>query len=404
MSGGWDGPRPPPARLRQRVIRWDALLAATALIVLLSDPWAVADLGAWLSVLSLGGATAAVRWSDLRCGTHAATRTLSGSIGATVSTAPITAGALGSVSLAGVLLNFIGIPLAALAVPAVIVSVLLAPFWDQAALSMATGAGQMLDGLDKLASLGATLPYGHFVMESGWSGAWPWLALFAASCWCISSRATLAVATTRGVALVGAALWASIGGAVWDRIPSHDRPGISLTFLDVGQGDATLIRTPHGGAILVDAGPAGNGLDAGRKVVAPYLARLGIRRLDAMILSHAHLDHYGGMPAVLDRVAVTRFLEPGQLVDDPGYLSLLDRVEMNGATWGALRQGDTLRIDGVEIEVLHPDTTWDQWGLDLNEDSDVLLIHYGDFDAVLAGDAGLPVEERLRGKVGDVEL
>jgi competence protein ComEC len=110
------------------------------------------------------------------------------------------------------------------------------------------------------------------------------------------------------------------------------------------------------------------------------------------------------MPAVLDRVAVTRFLEPGQLVADPGYLALLDRVEENGATWGALRAGDTLRIDGVEIVVLHPDTTWDQWGLDLNEDSDLLLIHYGEFDAVLSGDAGLPVEERLHGKVGDIEL
>ena len=392
------------ATLRQRVVRWEALLATTALVVLLADPWAIADLGAWLSVLSLGGATAAVRWSDLRCGTHAVTRTLSGSIGATVATAPITAGAFGSVALAGVVFNFVGIPLAALAVPAVIGSLLLAPLWEGAAVSMATGAGALLDGLDRLSALGAHLPYGHFVTESGWGGAWPWLALFAACCWCISSRATAVVAAGRAAALGGATLWASIGGAVWDRIPSNDRRGVTLTFLDVGQGDATLLRTPRGGTLLVDAGPAGKGFDAGRRVVAPYLARRGIRRLDAVILSHAHLDHYGGIPAVLDRVSVTRFLEPGQAIDDPGYLALLDRVQMHGVGWGALRRGDTLRIDGVEIVVLHPDTTWDQWGLDLNEDSDVLLVRYGEFEAVLAGDAGLPAEERLRGQVGDIEL
>ena len=392
------------ARLRQRVIRWDALLATTALIVLIVDPWAIADVGAWLSVLSLGGATAAVRWSDLRVGRGVVVQTMSGSIGATVAAAPVTAGALGSVSIAGVLLNFVGIPLAAIAVPAVLAAVLLAPLWDAGALSMATGGAALLDGLDRLAALGALVPYGHFTTESGWEGAWPWAALLAAAIWCISSRATGSVAATRALALGGTALWASLASSARDLLPSSTPPGVTLTFLDVGQGDATLIQTPHGGAILVDAGPAGNGADAGRKVVAPFLLRHGVRRLDAVILSHAHLDHYGGIPSVLDRVRADRFLEPGQLVNDPGYLSLLDRVDEEGARWGALRRGDTLRIDGVELIVLHPDTAWGEWGLDLNEDSDVLLLRYGEFEALLAGDAGLPAERILKGQVGDVEL
>ncbi|HTK55335.1 MAG TPA: ComEC/Rec2 family competence protein, partial [Gemmatimonadales bacterium] len=88
------------ARVRQRVVRWDVLLAATALVVLLVDPWALADLGAWLSVASLWGATVAVGWSDRRFGTGAFTRTLSGSVGATVATAPLTAGGVGSVAVA----------------------------------------------------------------------------------------------------------------------------------------------------------------------------------------------------------------------------------------------------------------------------------------------------------------
>jgi competence protein ComEC len=392
------------ARLRQRAIRWDALLAATSLAVLLVDPWAIADLGAWLSVLSLGGATAAVRWSDLRVGRGTVVRTLSGSIGATVATAPVTAGALGSVSIAGVLFNFVGIPLAAIAVPAVLAAVLLFPLWEGGAMALAAGGATLLGALDRLAALGAGLPLGHFITDTEWAGAWPWAALFGAASWCISSRATGMVALTRGMALAGAALWTTFASELWSSLPGERPPGLALTFLDVGQGDATLITTPRGGAILVDAGPAGNGPDAGRKVVAPWLLRQGIRRLDAVILSHAHLDHYGGIPAVLDRVGVERFLEPGQPVNDPGYLSLLDRVEEEGAKWGALRRGDTLRVDGVELIVLHPDAGWGEWGLDLNEDSAVLLLRYGDFEAVLAGDAGLPAERLLGGWVGDIEV
>ncbi|HVX88083.1 MAG TPA: ComEC/Rec2 family competence protein, partial [Gemmatimonadales bacterium] len=155
------------ANVRQRVVRWDVLLAATAFVVLIVDPWALADLGAWLSVASLWGATVAVRWSDRRIGTGMAVRTASGSIGATVATAPLTAGAVGSVAIAGVALNFIGIPVAAVAVPAVLGSVLLAPLWRWGAEALAAGGGGLLALLDQIAAVGAAIPFGHFTVETG---------------------------------------------------------------------------------------------------------------------------------------------------------------------------------------------------------------------------------------------
>lgn len=392
------------ARLRQRAVRWDALLATTALAVLLLDPWAITDLGAWLSVASLAGATWAASWSDLRFGPGPFARTLSGSAGATLGTAPLTAGAVGSVSLAGLLLNFIGIPLAALAVPAVVLSLLLAPLWRPGAEAMAAGGGALLSALDRLAALGAALPYGHFVMEAGWRSAVPWVLVLLAGLWVISSRATREVALTRAAVLSGTLLWAGSGASVWRGLADRHAAGLTLTFLDVGQGDATVIETPHGHWLEVDAGPEGEGRDAGRSVVVPFLQRHGVARLDALILSHAHRDHYGGMPAVLDRIPVARFLEPGEAVDDPGYRMLLDRVVTAGAEWHPIRRGDTLRVDGVELIVLHPDTAWADWGLDLNEDSDVLLIRYGAFRALLAGDAGLPAEGDMRHEAGDVDV
>jgi competence protein ComEC len=392
------------AELRQRIVRWDSLLSFTALIVLLVDPWSIADLGAWLSVTSLAGATYATRWSDLRFGKGLFPRTLAGSVGATLGTAPITAGALGSVALAGLLLNFIGIPLAALALPAVIVSLLLAPIWPAAAESMAAGSTLLLEFLDRVAGFGAVLPYGQIVTESGWSGAWPWAVVLGAAIWSLSSQATASIAFLRASIIVSAAIWLAtireIGGALRPREVGE----LAITFLDVGQGDAAAIRTPNGLWILVDGGPAGGGSDAGRRVILPFLRRQGVARIEGVILSHAHLDHYGGLNAVLSRLPARWLLDPGAPTGEEGYRSLLDLVETQGTEWRAARVGDTLRVDGVELIVLHPTPAWSEWGLDLNEDSAVLLLRFGDFEALLTGDAGLAAERVLSGRVGDIEL
>src|SRR5690606_6338342 len=107
---------------RQRRVNPNALLAQTCFMVLLVDPWAAVDLGAWLSAGSLWGATAAGRWSDRALGTSAWWRGLSASVGATLGPAPITAATLGTVAPAGIALNFAAIPLAAAAVPGVFAS------------------------------------------------------------------------------------------------------------------------------------------------------------------------------------------------------------------------------------------------------------------------------------------
>jgi competence protein ComEC len=392
------------AQLRQRIVRWDAMLSFTALVVLLIDPWSIADLGAWLSVTSLAGATYATRWSDRRFGKGILARTLSGSVGATLGTAPITAGALGSVALAGLLLNFIGIPLAALALPAVIVSLLLVPLWAAGADSMAAGATMLLDLLDQAAGLGAALPYGQVVTETGWPGAWPWLVVLGAAIWSLSSQATASVALVRASFVVSAAIWLATFRDLGEALHRGRAGALTISFLDVGQGDAATIRTPNGLWILVDGGPAGERGDAGRRVVLPFLRRQGVTRLEGVILSHAHLDHYGGLGAIMSRLSVRWFLDPGAPTGEAGYRSLLDLVETQGVEWRVARAGDTLRVDGVELIVLHPTPDWSDWGLDLNEDSAVLLVRYGEFEALLTGDAGLAAERVLGGRMGDVEI
>jgi competence protein ComEC len=180
--------------------------------------------------------------------------------------------------------------------------------------------------------------------------------------------------------------------------------GLTLHFLDVGQGDAALIRTLAGRWILVDAGPRSERSDAGRTVVAPFLARHRAGGLAAAIVSHAHADHLGGLPAVMDRIPTGRVLEPAELAADSLYLGFLDQLEAEGVPWQAARDGLQFTLDSVRFRVLHPDTAWAGWGLDLNDDSVVLLVEYAGFRALFTGDAGLAAESRLAGRVGRVDV
>ena len=126
------------SRVRQRQVETNSLLSATCLCVLLVDPWAVLDLGAWLSAAALWGATTFSQWTDRTLGEAPWWRTLGSSVGATLATAPITATTLGAVAVIGIVLNFLAIPLAAVAVPGVLASLLVFP--------LSAGAGRVSGG------------------------------------------------------------------------------------------------------------------------------------------------------------------------------------------------------------------------------------------------------------------
>ncbi|MGE0443546.1 MAG: ComEC/Rec2 family competence protein, partial [Gemmatimonadales bacterium] len=107
-------------RRRQRRPAPGPLFALTALLVLAFEPWAVGSLGAWFSVAAIWGATAATRWVERALGPDSRCRLAAASVGASLATAPIAAGAFGVVPVMGIALNLLAIPLTAFAVPAVL--------------------------------------------------------------------------------------------------------------------------------------------------------------------------------------------------------------------------------------------------------------------------------------------
>jgi competence protein ComEC len=389
-------------RARQRNVAAGGLGALVAWAVLLVDPWALTDLGAWLSVSALWGATAAARWSERVLGRSAAWSIVANSIGATVATAPLSALVFGSISLVGVALNLIAIPLTSFALPAVLMSLLVAPLSTAASEALAAGGGLLLHLLEILAERGGGAPGAALAFEPGPIPAVGAMTAIGATVWLFGRRNRLAEVGRR-LAWLAAAVGAISAPISWLGAV-HSGPGLTLHFLEVGQGDAALIRTGAGHWILIDAGPRDERGDAGRRVIAPFLLRHGVRRLAAVILSHAHRDHYGGLSAVLDEVAVDRVFEPALAVPDRDYLALLDQLEDRAIPWQPLRAGDRLEVDEATLAVVHPDTGWVGWGEDLNENSVVLRLRVGRFDALLGGDAGLPVEARITSAIGEVDL
>jgi uridine phosphorylase len=120
-------------------------------------------------------------------------------------------------------------------------------------------------------------------------------------------------------------------------------------------------------------------------VVAPFLQRHGVRALAAILVSHVHADHLGGVPSLLRRFGVGILIEPGAPVPDPAYGSLLAALDSARIPWHPGRAGERFTLDGVRFTLLHPPPDFPYLK---NDSSCVLRIDTAAADALLPGDPG----------------
>ncbi|WP_102125692.1 DNA internalization-related competence protein ComEC/Rec2 [Deinococcus planocerae] len=362
------------------------VIALAATLCLLPFPLWLLDVGFQLSFLAVLGLTlsgqAAARlpgrwplWLRLA---------LVATVLAELATLPVIAGNFGQLPLVGLPANLIaGVIMAAL-VPLGFVAGLLGP------LAVAVN---WLNGLLAAALLGVVEVFGRAPVLT-WGEVGP------AGVVAYTVTALAGVLWLRGRLRAPVALGTLLACALLTVLPGLLKPARELVFLDVGQGDSTLVRAP-GLTVLVDGGGSvGSDYDVGGRTVVPALRALGVRSLSAVVATHADTDHVEGLSSVLRALPVGELWIGQRKTDDPVLTTLLTVAREEGVPVREVRRGDTVTASGVTLTVLWP--AGQGWSPKDNENSVALRVESRGFRAALLGDLPAPVEARLG--VGDLDL
>lgn len=281
--------------------------------------------------------------------------------------------------------------------------------------------------------LGLALPVGFLAVFTGWSvparfAGWLLQLSQSAAAWHAHWEPNWRIpgppfwlAISIVAALIGVALAARMGGGmrilrlasigtlaallalmIWHPFPPDVTPrALEMTAIDVGQGDSIFLALPDGKLMLVDGGGIASfgkrvhtRMNIGEDVVSPYLWSRSIRRLDVVALSHAHEDHIGGLPAVLENFHV-RELWIGAMPDSPEWDALRKEAQDLGIRIVPQTQGHAFDYGGVRFEVLAPVPDYVPAAMARNNDSLVMRLTYGERSIILSGDVERQIESQL---------
>ena len=293
----------------------------------------------------------------------------------TLASIPLVASAFHRISLVGWMMNVIALPVASVLTLACAVTAgtfCLSPALASLPLGVASVSARALLAL---VSAGAAVPLGTLS-----SPAFPWPAALAF-----------------GLGLLGVALgirrsgWLVAGtfAVVLVRPVLGSHPPLEVTALPVGHGDALLVSS-RGAHLLVDGGGVPDGVDPGARIVLPYLRERGIRRLDAVALSHPHPDHALGLLTVLREVRADRLWLPAGIERGPLVDALLAAAGEARVEW--LTAGEQRALGEATVRVLSPPRDGTAlWTV--NDRSLVLHVSAAGRSVLLPGDAGAAAEE-----------
>jgi competence protein ComEC len=363
--------------------RWYALLLA-ATVTLGFDPRAWQDVGWQLSFAAVAGIFVLARplAAALRPLPEPLRMGAAMTVAATLATAPLMAFHFERVSLAALPANLAALPAIPLVMWTGMLSAAAAQVWIVPAELLNALNGFCLAYVAAVAHRGARLPGAVAALGIGGAVqlalAYGVLAAVLAGAWRLRAAARGRAAVLAALVPVAAAAAALLlsGGTV---APPRQ---FTITFLDVGQGYATLVQAPGGVAVLVDGGPPGAG-------VVSQLRERGVTRLDLAVLTHAQEDHQGGLESVLAHFRVGMLLDGGHPSDGAGHGRIVALARARGARVVPAAAGQRLRLGRrLRLDVLAPRSALDApGGVDPNGRAVVLHLSYRGLDVLLPADA-----------------
>src|SRR5262245_42492985 len=368
--------------------RWYLLLAGLALL-LAHQPRAIGDPGLQLSFAAVVGIFAIAPplaawfrgWAPGRIADLAAMAAAAG-----LATAPVLVWQFGRLSLAGLALNVVAVPLAAPIVVLALAAVAAGALLPAAGIALAWMAGLGAAALLAAARAAAAIPGAAVDLPAA---AAPVLVPLALAPPLVALALAPGAAGERlrrlpwpAIALAAASLAAPAWALLRPGPPPPWPAAPALTALDVGQGDAILLRSPDGAAALFDAGPPGSPAPAARA-----LARLGVRRLDALVLTHDSLDHVGGGEAVLDGPDVALVVHEPEPADGfaAAHRRVTEAARARGVPVREVGAGARIAVGRWRVRVLSP-ARGRRPGEDPNPLSLVALASAGGLDVLLTAD------------------
>ncbi|OGW00148.1 MAG: DNA internalization-related competence protein ComEC/Rec2 [Nitrospinae bacterium RIFCSPLOWO2_02_39_17] len=331
------------------------------------------------------------------------------SVFATIGTLPIIAYHFNLISIVGVIVNIFAIPLASLVVPLTLFFSILSTINGQIASLLMNIPVFLTTFLVDIARLFTHLPYYSIRIQTP-----SVLTIF------------MIYPLLFGILNFKRHKWIKIGTVsvcifligFWiltSNLKLRTPNSLKLTFIDVGQGESSLIEFPNGKTMLIDGGSMMGDFDMGGSVVAPYLWDTGITKIDYVIGSHADSDHVGGLVFILKEMVVKNYYDNGQDSLDLSLSTLHEIAAEKNIPWTVLQAGDEIKIDErAKVEILHPPKNYElrimnydfktekrksktqnyKGGHD-NNLSIVMKITYGKFSVLFTGDIEKEAERFL---------
>ncbi|HYQ01703.1 MAG TPA: DNA internalization-related competence protein ComEC/Rec2 [Polyangiaceae bacterium] len=382
----------------------------STLVFALLDPLCAFDLSFMLSVAATSGLIWLGRPMAERC-ERIASRPLrflatsfATTLSATIPCAPLLALLASGITLAGLVANVLASPLGeSVALPLCLGHLLLSPIpaLERGAALVASGALLVVKRIAWLSAdasfLALTLPEpGRFQLSVIAAFGFGWCAL--------RSKAFHGLGRSVRQRLLIA--WAAASVAAFTGLEAATRRAgtphgvIRASALDVGQGDSNLIDLPNGACILIDGGGfVGSPVDPGKAVVLPVLRARRRTRVDVVVLSHPHPDHFTGLASALEQLEIGEFWDSGQGEAEgagPVYADLLRTLRARGVPIRHPEElcGKPRDFAGAEVRVLGPCPSFTPHR-GANDNSLVISVAYGQRRFLFTGDAEREEEAEL---------